>query len=82
MCSAHVSTAAESMGMLMPQARHSSRLIRSRAQPVRASSAAGHCYVTNAYANKWIYVRIAGTNTEGWVVGDKSTLDGGTLARC
>lgn len=41
-----------------------------------------HCYVTNAYANKWIYVRIAGTNTEGWVVGDKSTLDGGTLARC
>ncbi|WP_185921576.1 hypothetical protein [Streptomyces sp. WAC06614] len=41
-----------------------------------------HCYVTNAHANKWIYARIAGTNTEGWVFGDKSTLDGGTLARC
>ncbi|MFB9392677.1 protein kinase [Streptomyces coeruleoprunus] len=41
-----------------------------------------HCYVTNAYANKWIYARIAGTKTEGWLFGDKSTLDGGTLARC
>ncbi|WP_426404881.1 protein kinase domain-containing protein [Streptomyces sp. R-07] len=41
-----------------------------------------HCYVTNAYANKWIYARIAGTETEGWVFGDKSTLDSGTLARC
>ncbi|MFF8600031.1 protein kinase [Streptomyces sp. NPDC015232] len=40
------------------------------------------CYVTNAHANKWIYARIAGTSTEGWVFGDKSTLDGGTLARC
>ncbi|XIE77257.1 protein kinase [Streptomyces sp. SBR177] len=40
------------------------------------------CYVSNAYANKWIYARIAGTSTEGWVFGDKSTLDGGTLARC
>ncbi|WP_412079655.1 protein kinase domain-containing protein (plasmid) [Streptomyces xanthophaeus] len=41
-----------------------------------------HCYVTNAHANKWIYARIAGTETEGWVVGEKSTLDSGTLARC
>ncbi|WP_328923511.1 protein kinase [Streptomyces sp. NBC_00190] len=41
-----------------------------------------HCYVTNASANKWIYARIAGTDTEGWVFGDKSTLDSGTLARC
>ncbi|KOY56667.1 serine/threonine-protein kinase [Streptomyces sp. XY332] len=41
-----------------------------------------HCYVTNAEANKWIYARIAGTDTEGWVFSDKSTLDGGTLARC
>ncbi|WP_406365010.1 protein kinase domain-containing protein [Streptomyces sp. NBC_01546] len=41
-----------------------------------------HCYVTNAQANKWIYARIAGTDTEGWVFGDKSTLDSGTLARC
>ncbi|MGW5777933.1 protein kinase domain-containing protein [Streptomyces sp. NPDC003863] len=41
-----------------------------------------HCYVTNAEAHKWIYARIAGTDTEGWIFGDKSTLDGGTLARC
>ncbi|MFG2299023.1 protein kinase [Streptomyces sp. NPDC048603] len=41
-----------------------------------------HCYVTNAHANKWIYARIAGTETEGWVFGDKSTLDSGSLARC
>ncbi|MFJ4776513.1 serine/threonine-protein kinase [Streptomyces sp. NPDC088762] len=41
-----------------------------------------HCYVTNAHANKWIYARIAGTNTEGWVFGDKSSLDSGTVARC
>ncbi|MGW8762847.1 protein kinase domain-containing protein [Streptomyces sp. NPDC055815] len=41
-----------------------------------------HCYVTNAYANKWIYARIAGTETEGWVFGDKSTVDSGTLNRC
>ena len=30
-----------------------------------------HCYVTNAQGNKWIYARIAGTNTEGWVFSDK-----------
>nr|WP_053727092.1 serine/threonine protein kinase [Streptomyces sp. WM6378] len=41
-----------------------------------------HCYVTNAQGNKWIYARIAGTNTEGWVFSDKSTLKSGTLARC
>lgn len=41
-----------------------------------------HCYVTNAHGNKWIYARIEGTSTEGWLVGDKSTLKSGTLARC
>ncbi|MFI6053388.1 protein kinase [Streptomyces violascens] len=41
-----------------------------------------HCYVTNAQGNKWIYGRIEGTNTEGWVFSDKSPLDSGTLARC
>ncbi|WP_443067854.1 protein kinase domain-containing protein [Streptomyces sp. NBC_01351] len=41
-----------------------------------------HCYVANAHANKWIYARIAGTDTEGWMFSDKSTLDSGTLARC
>lgn len=41
-----------------------------------------HCYVTNAQGNKWIYARIQGTNTEGWLFSDKSTLKSGTLARC
>ncbi|MFE9636330.1 protein kinase [Streptomyces sp. NPDC006463] len=41
-----------------------------------------HCYVTNAHGNKWIYSRIEGTNTEGWLFSDKSTLKSGTLARC
>lgn len=40
------------------------------------------CYVTNAHANKWIYARISGTDTEGWIFGDKSTVDSGSLARC
>ncbi|MFI1812580.1 protein kinase [Streptomyces sp. NPDC020422] len=40
------------------------------------------CYVTNAHANKWIYARISGTQTEGWIFGDKSTVDSGGLARC
>ncbi|GAA2714100.1 MULTISPECIES: serine/threonine-protein kinase [Streptomyces] len=26
-----------------------------------------HCYVTNAYGHKWIYVRLEGTNTAGWM---------------
>ncbi|WP_406347032.1 protein kinase domain-containing protein [Streptomyces sp. NBC_00648] len=41
-----------------------------------------HCYVANAQGNKWIYARIQGTNTEGWLFSDKSTLASGTLARC
>lgn len=41
-----------------------------------------HCYVTNAYGNKWIYARIQGTETEGWVFADKTTGGSGSLARC
>ncbi|MEV3993082.1 serine/threonine-protein kinase [Streptomyces sp. NPDC049837] len=41
-----------------------------------------HCYVTNAYGNKWIYARIEGTNTEGWAHSPKLTRESGTLARC
>ncbi|MFF3319248.1 protein kinase [Streptomyces sp. NPDC003035] len=41
-----------------------------------------HCYATNAYGNKWIYARIQGTETEGWVYSDKTTRESGTLARC
>ncbi|MFD3436863.1 serine/threonine-protein kinase [Streptomyces sp. NPDC058685] len=41
-----------------------------------------HCYVTNAYGNKWIYARIDGTNTEGWAHSIKLTKESGTLRRC
>ncbi|MFG2643663.1 protein kinase [Streptomyces sp. NPDC048370] len=41
-----------------------------------------HCYVTNAHGNKWIYARIQGTETEGWVFADKTTGGSGTLNRC
>lgn len=41
-----------------------------------------HCYITNAYGNKWIYARIDGTNTEGWVAGTHLTRESGTVARC
>ncbi|MFD5328190.1 protein kinase [Streptomyces sp. NPDC127092] len=40
------------------------------------------CYVTNAHGNKWIFARIQGTNTEGWIFADKSTVTGGSLIRC
>lgn len=41
-----------------------------------------HCYITNAYGNKWIYARIDGTNTEGWAHSTKLTKESGTLPRC
>ncbi|MER7955549.1 serine/threonine-protein kinase [Streptomyces sp. NPDC096030] len=41
-----------------------------------------HCYVTNAHGNKWIYARIEGTETEGWVFADKTTGGSGNLNRC
>ncbi|MGW7441586.1 protein kinase domain-containing protein [Streptomyces sp. NPDC054849] len=41
-----------------------------------------HCYVTNAHGNKWIYARIEGTNTEGWMSSTHLTRESGTLARC
>ncbi|MER6998585.1 protein kinase [Streptomyces sp. NPDC000410] len=41
-----------------------------------------HCYVTNAHGNKWIYARIQGTETEGWVFADKTNKGSGTLGRC
>ncbi|MGW0750900.1 protein kinase domain-containing protein [Streptomyces sp. NPDC002587] len=41
-----------------------------------------HCYVTNAHGNKWIYARVEGTNTEGWMASTHLTRESGTLARC
>ncbi|WP_446587295.1 serine/threonine-protein kinase [Streptomyces sp. LARHCF249] len=41
-----------------------------------------HCYITNAHGNKWVYARIEGTNTEGWMSSTHLTRESGTLARC
>lgn len=41
-----------------------------------------HCYTTNAHGNKWIYARVEGTETEGWMSGNHLTKESGTLVRC
>ncbi|MCT4356461.1 protein kinase [Streptomyces sp. Je 1-79] len=41
-----------------------------------------HCYVTNAYGNTWIYARIQGTETEGWLHREKADRETGSLGRC
>lgn len=29
-----------------------------------------HCWVENSYGNLWVWARMAGTSTEGWMSGD------------
>jgi eukaryotic-like serine/threonine-protein kinase len=41
-----------------------------------------HCYVVNAFGNKWMYVRIAGTNSAGWMSADNLTGQTGPSTRC
>ncbi|GGR34614.1 hypothetical protein GCM10010219_44510 [Streptomyces netropsis] len=40
------------------------------------------CYVTNAYDNKWIYVRVDGASTSGWMSADNLTRQSGQPVRC
>ncbi len=40
------------------------------------------CYVINNYGNKWIFGRIAGTQTKGWVYDPDVSWDSGTLNQC
>ncbi|MFI2075306.1 serine/threonine-protein kinase [Streptomyces triculaminicus] len=40
------------------------------------------CSVVNAYGNKWIYVRVDGTSTSGWMSGDNLTRQIGQPPRC
>ncbi|MEU1375234.1 serine/threonine-protein kinase [Streptomyces triculaminicus] len=40
------------------------------------------CSVVNAYGNKWIYVRVDGTSTSGWMSGDNLTRQSGQPPRC
>ncbi|OKK17184.1 serine/threonine protein phosphatase [Streptomyces sp. CB00455] len=41
-----------------------------------------HCYVVNAYGNKWTYVRVDGTKTEGWMSNDNLTRQKGPSTPC
>ena len=40
------------------------------------------CYVVNAYDNKWIYGRLSGTNTAGWMSAANLTGSTGPLNHC
>ncbi|MFI7014272.1 hypothetical protein [Streptomyces sp. NPDC050164] len=40
------------------------------------------CYVNNSYGNKWIYGRIVGTQTKGWVCDSEVVHTKGTLKKC
>lgn len=40
------------------------------------------CYVTNAYGNKWLYVRVDGASTSGWMSADNLTRQSGQPVRC
>ncbi|WP_406863729.1 protein kinase [Streptomyces sp. HUAS MG47] len=41
-----------------------------------------HCYITNAYGNKWIYARAEGTSNEGWASASKLSNGTVNLPRC
>ncbi|WP_406101937.1 serine/threonine protein kinase [Streptomyces sp. NBC_01003] len=41
-----------------------------------------HCSVVNAYGHNWTYVRVAGTNTSGWMSNDNLTNQSGASTRC
>ncbi|KJY43634.1 serine/threonine protein phosphatase [Streptomyces sp. NRRL B-1568] len=41
-----------------------------------------HCSVNNAYGNKWIYVRMEGTSTSGWMSSDNLTRQSGQAVHC
>lgn len=40
------------------------------------------CDVVNAYGNRWVYVRISGTSTTGWMSNDNLTGQVGTEPHC
>ncbi|MGW2865977.1 serine/threonine-protein kinase [Streptomyces sp. NPDC001205] len=41
-----------------------------------------HCYVTNAKGNRWTYVRVAGTETAGWMSNDNMNRQKGPSTPC
>lgn len=41
-----------------------------------------HCSVENAYGNKWVYARVEGTSTTGWMSADNFTRQSGRPVHC
>ncbi|MFK0177442.1 protein kinase [Streptomyces xanthochromogenes] len=41
-----------------------------------------HCYVTNAYGNRWTYVRVEGSSTAGWMSNDNINRQHGASTPC
>ncbi|GAA2094890.1 hypothetical protein GCM10009801_63430 [Streptomyces albiaxialis] len=41
-----------------------------------------HCSVVNAHGHNWTYVRLAGTDTVGWMSNDNLTRQNGASTRC
>ncbi|MEV0415528.1 serine/threonine-protein kinase [Streptomyces sp. NPDC050448] len=41
-----------------------------------------HCYVVNAYGNKWTFVRAADSSASGWMSSDNLTRQNGPSTRC
>ncbi len=40
------------------------------------------CYVENSFGHKWIYVRIDGSNSAGWVFTDSMNRQSGQAVHC
>lgn len=41
-----------------------------------------HCYIVNAYGNKWTFVRAADSGASGWMSNDNLTRQSGPSTRC
>lgn len=41
-----------------------------------------HCYIVNAYGNKWTFVRAADSSASGWMSNDNLTRQSGPSTRC
>ncbi|MFD8635020.1 serine/threonine protein kinase, partial [Streptomyces sp. NPDC059656] len=48
----------------------------------KGTKLAYHCFVVNAHGNKWTYVRVPGSNVEGWMSNDNLSRESGPSAPC
>ncbi|MFJ3080367.1 hypothetical protein ACIPJG_11520 [Streptomyces halstedii] len=40
------------------------------------------CYIYNYYGHAWVYGRVEGTQTKGWISADNVSYEGGSLNIC